>query len=456
MVVDKLNTTKKPPLEIVLQNSWNCISPKTKFHTIHGDEVIVLFSGIWNFEEGPDFKSAKISIGNNILTGDIEIHRYPDDWISHGHHNDERYVDVILHVVGAPAKSDLFKNDKMPDVPTVVLPNKFIQIPVPGKTEIYPYGYCASKFSKFSDETLHTFFEDAGIKRFLEKVSIITPEILKGGVETSFLKFFFDSCGYKKNRQEFIELFNRFIEYDIDSFSIKEAVAVIWGESGLLPDQVSPDLSAEMKVFVEGIWLNWWKIREGTRDKINWHLSGVRPLNNPYRRIAAISVFISKFGTKPLAKLLEEFNEVTDISCAWKKFKELLVCRDDLWDHYSEPSHTLSKSAAVLGEARGLDIMVNVLLPFIYAYSEIHFLDEIKEKALFSWKCLPACQSNIVLKVCAHRWLIPHERARLVFNSSASQQGAMFIYKRFCEAGQMNCTKCPIYSLITQVSAFKS
>jgi hypothetical protein len=441
---------KNPQSEIVLQHSWNCISPKTKFYTINGDEVVVLFPGRWNFEEGPDFKQAKITIDNNILTGDIEIHRFPEDWIKHGHHKDERYSDVILHVVGGLTKSDLLKDDKSSTLPTIILPDKFIKVPISDKIQKYPYGYCASKFSKFSDKTLSTFFEDIGEKRFLNKVSIITHDILKDGVETAFLKSFFDSCGYKKNRNEFIELFNRFFEYDIEALTTKEAVAALWGESNLLPEPGTPGFSDEMNKFSEKIWQRWWKIRKGTRDKITWHLSGVRPLNNPYRRLAAVTVFISKFGIKPFAAILDEFNSVLDISEVWKKFKRLLVCRDNLWDHYSTPFHILNKKAAVLGEARGLDIMVNVVLPFIYAYSDINSLDVIKEKALLARKLLPACQSNIVLKICSQRWLIPHERALLVFNSSAKQQGAIFIYKSFCESGQMNCIKCPIYSFLNK------
>jgi len=44
--------------------------------------------------------------------------------------------------------------------------------------------------------------------------------------------------------------------------------------------------------------------------------------------------------------------------------------------------------------------------------------------------------------------LIPPNRASAVFNHSSAQQGAMFIYRNFCESGQMNCSKCSIYSML--------
>ena len=449
--MENSNGKKEPPYEIVLQYSWSCIPQKTKLQTVDECEVVVLFPGQWNFEEGPDFKSARISIANTVVTGDVEIHRFSKDWIEHGHHKNRKYDNVILHVIGSHTRSGLF-GDKYPPVPTVILPNKFIKRLSKDKMQKYPYGYCASKFDKFSDDILSNFFSEAGEKRFIEKVSLITKDILRDGVEKAFFRSIFDSCGYKKNRQEFIELFNRFFEYDVDSFSQEEAIAVLWGESGLLPDPGSNELSGEMKKFVEGIWHGWWKFRKGTRERIIWRFSGVRPLNNPYRRLAAVSAFISKFGLKPFFTMLEEFRKVPSSLDVWKKFKKLLVCTDSLWDYYSVPSHRLTKGAAVLGETRGLDIMVNVVLPFIYAHGSVHSLDMIKEKALQAWKSLPTSQSNILLKVCAHRWLIPHERALAVFNSSAAQQGAMFIHKKFCESEQMNCANCPVYSLLSNYS----
>jgi len=247
---------------------------------------------------------------------------------------------------------------------------------------------------------------------------------------------------------EFLTLFNRFISYDLYNLSQEEISSVLWGESSLLPEPGTHGLSREMDDFIDSTWKNWWRIRKENSNKLNWNMAGVRPLNNPNRRIAAVCIMIRNFGLLPFDNILKIFNSYSCHHKICKKFKETLACRDDLWDNYSSPYHKLKKKAAVLGESRALDIMVNVILPFIYAYSDIHSLAATKEKALSAWKCLPPCQSNIVLKICSNRWLIPHERAKQVFKSGAAQQGAMFISKKFCELGQMNCAKCPIYSLL--------
>ena len=441
------NSVKAHQPEIVLQYSWNCLPQKTKLYTIYGDEVIVLFPGRWNFEEGPDFKSARISIDDRVVVGDIEIHQTSSDWGHHGHSNDERYSNVILHIVLNLGKGD------SPDIPTIVIPDKFIQEMPPddGDDEIqrYPYGYCASRFSGLADNTLSTYFGKIGEKRFFERTVKITQDILKNGVEPVFLKYLFDSCGYKKNRSQFLELFSRLLEYGLDSLTVKEAIAVLWGDSGLLPDPVKSDLDHEMQSFIEENWSVWWKLRKDAKEKINWHLSGVRPLNNPCRRLAAISVLISRFGANLFAAILDEFNNTSE-SDSWKTFKKLLLCRDDLWDHYSNPYNKLNRRAAVLGEMRALDMMTNVILPFIYAYADIHSFKEIRNKALLAWKNLPACQQNIILKISSHRWLIPHKRAMTVFNSAATQQGAIFVHRKFCESSQMDCAKCPVFKELTQ------
>jgi hypothetical protein len=66
--------------------------------THEGLAVQVISAGIWNSDAGPDFLKAHVIIGNKEYKGDIEIHLDPRSWYTHGHHTDERYSQVILHV----------------------------------------------------------------------------------------------------------------------------------------------------------------------------------------------------------------------------------------------------------------------------------------------------------------------------------------------------------------------
>ena len=69
------------------------------WRTSHGRALEILQPGQWNRGAGPDFKEAIIRLDGCLLSGDVEIHLYREDWWRHGHHLDPAYNSVILHVV---------------------------------------------------------------------------------------------------------------------------------------------------------------------------------------------------------------------------------------------------------------------------------------------------------------------------------------------------------------------
>ena len=68
-------------------------------YTEDGMRIEVISSGIWNLEEGPDFKDAEILLeGKGVVKGDVEIHVCSGDWARHGHSKQKEYENVCLHV----------------------------------------------------------------------------------------------------------------------------------------------------------------------------------------------------------------------------------------------------------------------------------------------------------------------------------------------------------------------
>lgn len=70
--------------------------------TAGGQAVRVIEPGVWNLQEGPDFRGAVFDIGGARRHGDVEIHFYARDWRAHGHHEDPEFAHVALHVVLFP------------------------------------------------------------------------------------------------------------------------------------------------------------------------------------------------------------------------------------------------------------------------------------------------------------------------------------------------------------------
>jgi len=67
-----------------------------------GRKLAIRSAGTWNLLGGPDFLGARLVIGDQELTGDIEVHFRTADWRAHGHAADRAYDRVALHVVLFP------------------------------------------------------------------------------------------------------------------------------------------------------------------------------------------------------------------------------------------------------------------------------------------------------------------------------------------------------------------
>ena len=71
-----------------------------RLYTRRGNEVVVVSPGEWNLGAGPDFKGAVLEIGRERrrVVGDVEIHLCPADWDFHKHGGDPSYRNVVAHV----------------------------------------------------------------------------------------------------------------------------------------------------------------------------------------------------------------------------------------------------------------------------------------------------------------------------------------------------------------------
>ena len=72
---------------------------KQQLETVAGEKLEIGFAGEWNQNQGPDFKQARIKIGETQWAGEVEIHLMASDWKKHHHSKDVSYNKIILHVV---------------------------------------------------------------------------------------------------------------------------------------------------------------------------------------------------------------------------------------------------------------------------------------------------------------------------------------------------------------------
>ena len=433
-----MTTENCPAGEILLQNAWNRIDIDGKYLTEDGRQLRIFSPGTWNVEAGPDFTNAKISIDGKILTGDVEVHGNSSDWFNHRHDRDSAYDNVILHVV---------EHEDLPPARRELLPPAMLIKPAgfDADADKIISGRCAGYFSSLETSQIRAMLTAAGMERFYLKSGRILRQMLLSGTEQTCLRLMFEAAGYKKNRECFLELFNRFREYPAE-LRREFFEAILWGESGLLPDPAVAALSDEMRRFSENTWRQWWKIRIGSRPGIDWRRNGGRPVNSPERRIAAVVSLYRTFGETPLRTLYMRISGIADPEAAGKELVKLLTLHDALWDKYT--SFELSKKpspGAVFGAASALETVVNVVLPGMAAAAKIDGrTDDIYAAAI--WNGLPSTQDNRITRVAAARWFSGKDAADQVFTGAAVRQGVIHLFQEFCDKCHTDCNSCLIYN----------
>jgi len=86
--------------EAQLQSFWRFKSINLKdIKTTCGQTLVIIEPGQYNAHQGPDFKNARIKVGNVEWVGNIELHVLTSDWVKHAHQIDINYKNIILHVV---------------------------------------------------------------------------------------------------------------------------------------------------------------------------------------------------------------------------------------------------------------------------------------------------------------------------------------------------------------------
>jgi len=155
--------------------------------------------------------------------------------------------------------------------------------------------------------------------------------------------------------------------------------------------------------------------------------------------VAGLITFLKISSFNPLKALLDVFEKQLDND----ELIKLFTISDDLLGSYLSFNSKLNRKSVLIGKARAIDIIGNIVLPFMLAYGKLNNNNPIQQKVFKLWFRLPISQSNINLKVSAQRWLIKEEDISKVFKTFSALQGAIYLYKNFCSFLGMDCSKCP-------------
>lgn len=333
--------------------------------TTDGESLHVLNPGVVNGDSGPDFFNSVIRHGKTIWAGNVELHLKSSDWYKHGHHTDEAYESVILHVVHY--KDCDIKNRTGSIIPTLELKGNFDPVLYDSYRKLSSHkGYIACE--KLIDDISLEIFKVQLSRCFSEKINrkkgIIRSfySFYKNDLEATFYTFLFRNFGFRANGLPF-ELLAKSFDFKLlykynDQPPMIEAL--LFGQSGLLPKQSRNSYTRELVANYGFL-----KRKHGLNpvDASIWRFMRMRPNGFPTIRIAQLASLIC--NTPDL------YYQCSGILKPESFIKLFSVFPSEFWnDHYSFSRKSPLQVKGIGRDSTGL-LYMNFHVPFLSFIEDI-------------------------------------------------------------------------------------
>ena len=310
---------------------------RRSLHLASGKRLRVLYPGRPGGGPGPDFRDAILQVdGLAPVRGDVELHREPRGWREHGHHLDPRYNGVVLHVVARAHGGNPPQRQDGREVPVVELIQQGREAQYAG-TGVSIGMPLLRRWRALPTDRLRDLLDRAGCERFQEKSARFRTLLRSEGGEQALYSRTLEALGYSRNRAPFLELSRR----------VPWAVLLETGLNTPLDQRASR---------IEGLLLEASGLRgsasRGTPISPSaWCFAGIRPANQPGRRIAGAARLLTRYVDTGLLPALLPL-------IAGGTFQEV------------RRAFTVSgNDSTLIGKGRAVEIVVNVVLPFFHAWA---------------------------------------------------------------------------------------
>lgn len=424
--------------------------------TTDGKPVKVLDYGVLNKDSGADYKNARVKIEDKIFAGDIEIHRSMRDWGQHLHGTDGKYNKVILQVVfwddDFPGDTGLPVVMKSREVPTIIL-SRFLtksiheiwkEIINSPSSEFKLACYPGNRNADL--EIKRDLINDIGIKRLRYRTGRLRQRLEKlaeAGFSDSkkkiweklFFEFTLEALGFSKNKEQFLKFA---VNTDLSrikksNMKIEEIESLFYGAAGLLDGIRYKD------EYTEQLRRIWGRIKDKYKPLImneaEWNFFRLRPQNFPTIRMAYAASFCRELlFNNFLRRVILCFEKGKNIK---RDLMNLFldIQFSDYWKKHYIFGREVSKSMKSIGGDRISDIIINVVIPLMYLYSEKFDKKDLTEKILNYYSTVKEKSDNEITRVM-------QEQLGYRVNTISEKQGLIHLHNFYCV--KVKCNNCPI------------
>ena len=354
--------------------------------TEEGELLQVIHPGTLNTNQGPDFTDAKIKIENTTWAGSIELHINASDWKNHKHSGDKNYKNVILHTV--------WKQDTDLKLPfcTLVLQDKVPKILLQKYDELMnanTFIPCEKNIHVVNELTWQSWKERLLIERMEAKTQHIFECLTKNNNhwEETLWWLLAKNFGIKLNSVIF-EKIAQSISINIlakHKNQIHQVEALLFGQAGLLDTNFEEDYPKLLQREYQFL-KNKYKPQSVEGSLIFLRM---RPSNFPTIRLAQLAMLVYK--SLHLFSKIKESPELDSI-------KDLLqITANDYWHYHYVFDEATSFKKKKLGAQMIDNILINTVIPILFAYGHYHNENAFKDKAL-KWLEQIKAEKNIITR----------------------------------------------------------
>jgi hypothetical protein len=258
--------------------------------------------------------------------------------------------------------------------------------------------------------------DGAGDERFGLKVAHFRRELAVKDGDQVLYDGLMRALGYSRNKEPFQELAYR--------LPLKALQGIASGESGQRRGLVLG------MALLSGAGLAPSPKRINPRCEAEWNFAGLHPSNRPQLRIAGAGYLLARYTETGLVPGVLDLVGEADLNRGDRILERGMMVTGN------------GANGALIGQGRAREMVVNVVLPFSFAWGERESQPELRDHALELYRSYPKLEENQITRQM-RRQLFGEEGTKVV-NSARRQQGLIYVHHHHCLSG--DCIHCPLGS----------
>ena len=391
------------------------------------ENLSIIFPGQFNTNQGPDFLEARIYIDKTLWIGNVELHINSSDWNKHAHDTDKNYNNVILHVVWKNDESSTSKN-----IPLLVLNDRVSKLLLNRYEELMNNQFfvpCEKNISSINTIIWISWKERLLVERLQKKSKAIEEYLSKNTHhwEETLWWLMAKNFGIKINAEAF-EAIAKSVSINIlakHKNNIHQLEAILLGQAALLENNFTEDYPIMLQK--EYFFLK----KKYNLSSINQqvHFLRMRPGNFPTIRLAQLAILIYQ-STHLFSKIIS-INSIDEIK------KLLSVTANDYWHYHYQFDETSAFKKKNLGTQMINNIIINTIVPIVFAYGYFKNESEYKTKALQWMEELQSEKNSIT-----NGW----ENINIENKNAFDSQALIELKNSYCD--KKRCLECAVGNAI--------